>query len=501
MDKINTKALIIGTMMIIVAAANPPSNASILPGINDSISQLVTSSLPASSYYAESPETCGRCHKEELASYRADWHGAANLFGRKDAATCVSCHGEHFIPDITGEEELEELREKDANAFKAYEQATEDKSDKDKAGLMKPESSAAKAVKTNLSTCIQCHPSTAENPNFAAGRASFHFNPSIVAAFKKWKEPGDFLKKQNELWVIVTELVLIGLILFIIAFSLSVVIPHFFRTVIEIRKEQEGEPEAEPEGHIERLSFAFRVQHVILFVTIFVLFLTGIPIKFPEYAFSRPLMVLWGGTESAAIIHRICAVVLVINLIIHLIYMIGTRFGKKMLADMDPLFLIKNIPELKAFLFGDYMKYLWGFKKTKPKMPSFNFLMKSDYWFAIIEVLGVFLPTGLILWGNDWAMSIIPKYGMDIVRQIHGWWALFSMSLVVIVHLYMVHLSPEVFPWSRMFIHGKMSMKELKSNHGEVYDELTGGYKNIDAYMDAPRANKALSEDGGEENQ
>lgn len=43
------------------------------------------------------PQTCGRCHKEELPVYEHSIHGAAVSRGILEAPVCTDCHGEHTI--------------------------------------------------------------------------------------------------------------------------------------------------------------------------------------------------------------------------------------------------------------------------------------------------------------------------------------------------------------------------------------------------------------------
>ena len=42
-------------------------------------------------------ETCGRCHLEIYAKYKASIHGVALSKGNKDVPSCTGCHGEHRI--------------------------------------------------------------------------------------------------------------------------------------------------------------------------------------------------------------------------------------------------------------------------------------------------------------------------------------------------------------------------------------------------------------------
>jgi hypothetical protein len=58
---------------------------------------LSPDSANSSVYKQNRPQTCGRCHIEIYAIYRASVHGHALANGNFDAPDCSACHGEHNI--------------------------------------------------------------------------------------------------------------------------------------------------------------------------------------------------------------------------------------------------------------------------------------------------------------------------------------------------------------------------------------------------------------------
>jgi hypothetical protein len=51
-------------------------------------------------------ESCGRCHEEELESYRQTSHYKVAQFGDAERpATCTTCHGEHAVAAADGQAE------------------------------------------------------------------------------------------------------------------------------------------------------------------------------------------------------------------------------------------------------------------------------------------------------------------------------------------------------------------------------------------------------------
>ena len=47
------------------------------------------------------PQTCGKCHKEDLKQYQESIHGQALEKGVKSAPVCTDCHGEHLITKLS----------------------------------------------------------------------------------------------------------------------------------------------------------------------------------------------------------------------------------------------------------------------------------------------------------------------------------------------------------------------------------------------------------------
>ncbi|RIK16840.1 MAG: hypothetical protein DCC51_13080 [Anaerolineae bacterium] len=52
----------------------------------------------ARDYTIQQSELCARCHEPQHEGQMASSHAAALAEGNKDAATCVDCHGSHYIP-------------------------------------------------------------------------------------------------------------------------------------------------------------------------------------------------------------------------------------------------------------------------------------------------------------------------------------------------------------------------------------------------------------------
>ncbi|MGD8589471.1 MAG: hypothetical protein PVG22_11655, partial [Chromatiales bacterium] len=84
------------------------------------------------------------------------------------------------------------------------------------------------------------------------------------------------------------------------------------------------------ERYFYRFSANQRVQHVVLFVTIILLALTGFPVRHAEEAWAKPLYDFMGGPEIAPLIHRGAGTVLLLLFVFHTGYWLYIYFKKNL---------------------------------------------------------------------------------------------------------------------------------------------------------------------------
>ena len=95
------------------------------------------------------------------------------------------------------------------------------------------------------------------------------------------------------------------------------------------------------------------------------------------------------------------------------------------------------------------LKFYVGLSPNTPQFDRFNFIEKFEY-LALAWGSVVMIATGLVLWFQDQAMVMLPKWTLDVAKVIHSYEALLAFLAIIIWHFYHVHLNPEVFPMSRV---------------------------------------------------
>ncbi len=213
-----------------------------------------------------------------------------------------------------------------------------------------------------------------------------------------------------------------------------------------------------------RMTLAQRIQHVVLFTSFFTLVLTGLPLVFPNAGLIHKLFFFPNSFWLRGVIHRVAGVTLISVGFIQIVYVILSPHGNRDFHKLLPT------PQDALDALNLFLSNL-GLRDERPKFGKFNFIEKFEYW-ALSWGIFVMAATGLMLWFNEAAIALFPIWVLDIVRIVHGFEAILAFLAIIIWHMYNVHLNPEVFPMSKIWLTGKISKKELIEHHPLEYEEI-----------------------------
>lgn len=207
-----------------------------------------------------------------------------------------------------------------------------------------------------------------------------------------------------------------------------------------------------------RLTLAERVQHIVLMVSFTVLIVTGIPLLFPSW----PMVHVFGGMFPVrTFVHRFAGGTLAALAVFHVLYVLFSEEGRRDFGRIAP-----RLRDVKDFV--HYVQYQLGKVNDPPAFGKFDPFEKVEY-FAVVWGSAVMVATGFMLWFFEATLRIFPKWVYDLVLMIHGYEALLAFLAIILWHLYNVHLKPGVFPLSRLWIDGKITLRELKEHHPREY--------------------------------
>jgi formate dehydrogenase gamma subunit len=221
------------------------------------------------------------------------------------------------------------------------------------------------------------------------------------------------------------------------------------------------------DDQIVRYNLIERIQHIVLFVTLIMLLLTGLSLSYYDSWFGRFMIELEGGLEARGNLHNLFAFILIGLGIFHGFYITFSDKGHREISHLK--YRKKDFKDLILSF-----KYNFGISKEKPRFGRFNLAQKFQYW-AVVTGCAVMIATGLVLLFKVWGIAmIVPKWLWDVTNLVHSYEGMLIFLVLFIWHIYDVHLSPRVFPMSKIWLTGKISRKELKEEHPEEYEELFG---------------------------
>lgn len=227
-----------------------------------------------------------------------------------------------------------------------------------------------------------------------------------------------------------------------------------------------------PEGqHTMRFNIYFRMQHILMFVSVIALVVTGIPLwclRYPDSAALTEVIDIFGGLESIRIWHHWAGWMLTFAFAYHLLYVFLHPEGRR-----DILLMM---PRKKDFqdLYNNIL-YFTGKRNTPPRFGRFSYFEKFDYWAAFWGCV-IMIGTGLIMLYPQKVAAFFPESWTDTILAIaleaHFHEAILATLALFIWHMFNVHLRPEKFPGSLIWLHGNITEEERQKEHPLEDEEI-----------------------------
>ena len=422
---------------------------------------MVSSDSPTSPiYFSRQAQTCGACHDKEARDWALSVHGKAVLAGSHDAPTCTDCHDEHKIRSLKSSSALSISEDVCSRCHASERLNTKYNLPADRVktffesyhGLAGQYGSTVAANcaschgfhkilpsadtnstinKVNLvATCGKCHPGA--NQEFSLGK--IHVAPDGQAGGT------DFGSKLNH-WV---RRIYLALIFLTIGGMLAHNVMLFLKKM-SARLRSSVRP-------VMRMTASQRWQHFVLAGSFIVLALTGFALKFPDSFLAK----LLGSNELfRRWTHRVAGVVMLLIGAYHLIYILTTRDGRKLVADLFPV--KKDLADaLQA------VRYLTGLSGAKPKIGRFGYAEKMEYW-AVVWGTIIMGATGLAIWLKIPVTDFLPRWVVMVATTIHYYEALLACLAIVVWHFYIVIFDPDIYPLNTACLDGRIS-EELQAH-------------------------------------
>jgi cytochrome b subunit of formate dehydrogenase len=209
-----------------------------------------------------------------------------------------------------------------------------------------------------------------------------------------------------------------------------------------------------------RLNYSERLQHMIFAACFIVLVITGFMLKIPE-----DLVKTFGVAgetifQYRSLLHRTAGTVMIIISLYHVYYLIFKPAGRRWLMDMLPR--LKDLKDLR-----DIFLYYFSINDQPPEFDRFCYKHKIEY-LGLIAGTVIMSATGLMLWTQyRWS-----KFAVDIATVVHGMEAILACLVVMVWHLYEVHLRPHKSPLDNTWLTGVIEEAEMKEEHPLHYQKI-----------------------------
>ncbi len=226
-------------------------------------------------------------------------------------------------------------------------------------------------------------------------------------------------------------------------------------------------PEKASREGITRFDIHQIIQHAGLTVSFILLVVTGLPLKFHNWAISQWWIGVWGGIENTRAVHHFAAWVIVIVCLYHLAYLWYT------IVILKRPFPVNIIPSGQDFvnLFQELL-YFTGLRKERPEYDRFNWREKFDYW-AIFWGMPIMAGSGFILMYPVLMTKFLPGWVVPASLIAHSDEAMLALTWIFMVHIFFNHFSPGIFPINTSIFTGRVPKERYQREHPLEYERLT----------------------------
>ncbi len=373
-------------------------------------------------------KNCGSCHTEQLQTYISTYHGQVETLGYGYTAKCFDCHGFHTIQRVDD-----------------------------------PRSTVYPA--NRLTTCRKCHASA---------------TPGFVT-FEPHGNAHDF-QHYPYLWL--TAKFMTALLVGVFAFFWTPSALWFYRSYKE-RKARGESPELyydiwsfRPQPRLEqhggqtwyqRFPAIWRIAHLVFLLTTMTLVLTGMTALYAASFWAPVVARLFGGPQVLATIHHTCAAIFLAVFFVHVVIMaVRLARQRRPFNWFGPDSLVVRWQDLSDAL--AMFKWFFGLG-PRPVFERWTYWEKFDYW-AVFWGVAIIGGSGATLYFRIPVAELLPGWVLNVATILHGEEAILAAVFLFTVHFFNNHFRPDKFPLDTAMFTGAVTLEELKREHAVQYERL-----------------------------
>jgi len=223
-------------------------------------------------------------------------------------------------------------------------------------------------------------------------------------------------------------------------------------------------------GWYRRFTRTERILHALLMLTFVGCALSGLPLLEADRPWAPVLARMLGGFQTAGLIHRVCAAVMIGVFVTHVgtLTMRGLRKRSVLALVWGPESMVPQ-PQDVVDIYHNF-KWFLG-RGPRPVFDRWTYWEKFDYW-AVFWGMFIIGGSGLLLWFPFFFGKLLPGWMFNIASLVHGEEALLAVGFIFTIHFFNGHLRPEKFPMDTAVFTGRMPAEELVHERARLYDRL-----------------------------
>jgi cytochrome b subunit of formate dehydrogenase len=208
---------------------------------------------------------------------------------------------------------------------------------------------------------------------------------------------------------------------------------------------------------LKRFTRVQRLYHLFLMLTFLIQAGTGFSRLFITTDFGRSLSGVFGGYETAFVIHFWVGVLMIAGFVVHSIYLIwNINWQNPLKSIMGPDSLVLNLKDAQHL----FQRILWTIGLgSPPKLDRWAYWEKFDYW-AVYWGLPLLASTGIMLKFPLLTTLVLPGWVLNIAALLHRAEAILAVTYIFIVHFFIGHLRPLSFPMNEAMFSGSVHLEE-----------------------------------------
>ena len=208
---------------------------------------------------------------------------------------------------------------------------------------------------------------------------------------------------------------------------------------------------------IKRFNRIDRVFHLCLMLTFLIQAATGFSRLFITTSWGKTLSNVFGGYETAFVIHQWVGIIMIVGFLLHLFYL-ATKIRWRNLREsiLGPDSLVPTGQDARHL--WQRMVWLLGLGPP-PRLDRWAYWEKFDYW-AVFWGLPLLAVTGLMLMYPLAASRFMPGWILNIAALLHAAEAILAVLYIFIVHFFIGHLRPASFPMNEGMFAGSITLEE-----------------------------------------